>query len=286
MSAKVDSIINDAIKQKAFPGCQVYASVDGKVIYNKSFGYTTYADTQAVENDMIYDIASMTKIDATALAAMWLYDHHLLDLKQTVAYYLPDYEKTNKGSLTVEQLMTHTAGLQAWIPFYKEGLTKNGTMMKKYFSSSKHDDYTVQITDSLFMNPKFYSKIDKQIKESPLTEKGKYVYSDLGMLLLQKIIERQAGKKMDVLLNEEFYQPLGLSHLLFNPRSKLALKILYLLNTIQCSDKHWFMVMCTILQQHCLEVWPAMQAYSAMRRALVYSCKCCSMKVAMLANSI
>lgn len=221
---KVDSIINDAIKQKAFPGCQVYASVDGKVIYNKSFGYTTYADTQAVENDMIYDIASMTKIDATALAAMWLYDHHLLDLKQTVAYYLPDYEKTNKGSLTVEQLMTHTAGLQAWIPFYKEGLTKNGTMMKKYFSSSKHDDYTVQITDSLFMNPKFYSKIDKQIKESPLTEKGKYVYSDLGMLLLQKIIERQAGKKMDVLLNEEFYQPLGLSHLLFNPRSKLALK--------------------------------------------------------------
>lgn len=45
------------------------------------------------------------------------------------------------------------------------------------------------------MNPKFYSKIDKQIKESPLTEKGKYVYSDLGMLLLQKIIERQAGKR-------------------------------------------------------------------------------------------
>ena len=96
-------------------------------------------------------------------------------------------------------------------------------MMKKYFSSSKHDDYTVQISDSLFMNPKFYSRIDKQIKESPLTEKGKYVYSDLGMLLLQKIIERQAGKKMDVLLNEEFYQPLGLSHLLFNPRSKFPL---------------------------------------------------------------
>ncbi len=59
---KVDSLINDAIKQKAFPGCQVYASVDGKVIYNKSFGFTTYADTQAVENDMIYDIAGSSNL--------------------------------------------------------------------------------------------------------------------------------------------------------------------------------------------------------------------------------
>ncbi len=219
---KADSIINRAIRLKAMPGCQVFASVDGKVIYHKSFGNLSYDNADAVTNDVLYDIASVTKVAATALAAMWLYEHHLLDLNQTVGYYLPDYEKSDKGAITISQLMTHTGGLQPWIPFYKQAIGKDGKLLKSYFSKTKTSDYYIQVTDSLFMNPRFYARIERQIKESPLTEKGKYVYSDIGMLLLQKIIERQACKKMDVLLEDEFYQPLGLSHLLFKPLSKFT----------------------------------------------------------------
>ncbi len=217
---KVDSIVNDAIHRKAMPGCQIYASVDGKVIYNKSFGYTTYDNTIPVNNEMLYDIASVTKISSTALAAMWLYDHHLLDLHQTVGYYLSEYAHSDKSDITIEQLMTHTAGLQAWTPFYKAAIGRDGKLMKSYFSKTERNGFFIKVTDSLYTNAKFQNKIDEMIKKSPLTEKGQYVYSDLGMLILQKIIERQASKKIDVLVDEEFYKPLGLTHILFNPLTR------------------------------------------------------------------
>ncbi len=217
---KVDSIVNDAIHRKAMPGCQIYASVDGKVIYNKSFGYTTYDNTIPVNNEMLYDIASVTKISSTALAAMWLYDHHLLDLHQTVGYYLSEFEYSDKSNITIEQLMTHTAGLQAWTPFYKAAIGRDGKLMKSYFSKTEKNGFFIKVNDSLYTNAKFQSKIEEMIKKSPLSEKGQYVYSDLGMLILQKIIERQASKKIDVLVEEEFYKPLGLTHMLFNPLSR------------------------------------------------------------------
>lgn len=217
---KVDSIVNDAIHRKAMPGCQIYASVDGKVIYNKSFGYTTYDNTIPVNNEMLYDIASVTKISSTALAAMWLYDHHLLDLHQTVGYYLSEFEHSDKSDITIEQLMTHTAGLQAWTPFYKAALGRDGKLMKSYFSKTEKNGFFIKVNDSLYTNAKFQSKIEEMIKKSPLSEKGQYVYSDLGMLILQKIMERQASKKIDVLVEEEFYKPLGLTHMLFNPLSR------------------------------------------------------------------
>lgn len=218
--SKVDSIVKNAIQKKAIPGCQVYASVNGKVIYNKSFGYTTYDNTVPVSNDMLYDIASVTKITSTALAAMWLYEHKLLDLKQTVGYYLPEFERSDKGDITIEQLMTHTAGLQAWTPFYKAAIGRDGKLMKTYFSKTEKDGYFIKVSDSLYTNAKFQSKIDDMIKKSPMSERGQYVYSDIGMLLLQKIIERQASKKIDVLVEDEFYKPLNLTHMLFNPLAK------------------------------------------------------------------
>ncbi|MEZ5067093.1 MAG: serine hydrolase domain-containing protein [Bacteroidia bacterium] len=138
---KVDSIVNDAIHRKAMPGCQIYASVDGKVIYNKSFGYTTYDNTIPVNNEMLYDIASVTKISSTALAAMWLYDHHLLDLHQTVGYYLSEYAHSDKSDITIKQLMTHTAGLQAWTPFYKAAIGRDGKLMKSYFSKTERNGF-------------------------------------------------------------------------------------------------------------------------------------------------
>lgn len=207
---KVDSIVNDAIHRKAMPGCQIYASVDGKVIYNKSFGYTTYDNTIPVNNEMLYDIASVTKISSTALAAMWLYDHHLLDLHQTVGYYLSEYAHSDKSDITIKQLMTHTAGLQAWTPFYKAAIGRDGKLMKSYFSKTERNGFFIKVTDSLYTNAKFQSKIDEMIKKSPLTEKGQYVYSDLGMLILQKIIERQASKKLMFWWMRNFINPLGL----------------------------------------------------------------------------
>lgn len=220
---KVDSLVKDAIAKKAMPGCQVFASIDGKVIYNKSFGTTLYDSSKAITNDMLYDVASVTKISATALAAMWLYENGRLDLSKTISFYLPEFEKSNKANITLDEMLTHRAGLIAWIPFYKLGIAKNGKLMKRYFSIEQHGDYSIQVADSLFLNEKFTSKIWKQIIESPLTETGKYVYSDLGLLIVQRIIEKQSGQSLDSLVSQEFYTPLNLTHLTFNPLTKFKL---------------------------------------------------------------
>jgi hypothetical protein len=77
--AVIDSIANDAIRQHATPGCVVLVAKDGKIAYYKSFGYYTYDSTEKVTNESIYDLASVTKICATTLSVMKLYDQGKLD---------------------------------------------------------------------------------------------------------------------------------------------------------------------------------------------------------------
>lgn len=85
----IDSIITDAIRQKAMPGCQVLVSKDGKVVYNKSFGYQTYDSLKPIANYHLYDIASLTKIMSTTLAMMKLYESGKISLDDKIGLYLP-----------------------------------------------------------------------------------------------------------------------------------------------------------------------------------------------------
>lgn len=71
---KTDSIINQAISEKIFPGCQVLAIKNGTVIFEKAYGYHTYQNLQPVKTTDLYDIASVTKVVSTALAVMKLYE--------------------------------------------------------------------------------------------------------------------------------------------------------------------------------------------------------------------
>ena len=219
----IDSIVNDAIEKKAFPGCQVFAALNGKVFLHKSYGSVTYDDSTRVNNTMLYDIASVTKVAATSLAAMWLYEHGKLDLTKTIAYYLPEFKKSNKKDITLDEMLTHRAGLQAWIPFYEKAIDKNGKLSKKIFSQKQKGNYTIQVADSLYMNTGNVSKMWKQIISSSVTEKGKYVYSDLGLLIIQRIIEKVSGQKLNELVEEKFYSQLGLSRLTFKPLEKFSL---------------------------------------------------------------
>lgn len=79
----IDSIVRQAIVNRATPGCVVLVARDGKIAYQKSFGYYTYDSLEAVSQESIFDMASVTKIFATTLAVMKLYEEGRLDLKKT-----------------------------------------------------------------------------------------------------------------------------------------------------------------------------------------------------------
>lgn len=79
---EIDSIVADGIAQKAFPGCVVLAVHNGNIIYHKAFGHYKYEASPATTFESIFDLASVTKISATTVSVMKLYEEGKLDLKK------------------------------------------------------------------------------------------------------------------------------------------------------------------------------------------------------------
>ena len=95
----IDSIANDAISHGATPGCVVLVAKDGKIAYQKAFGHYKYDNTEPVKIESVYDMASVTKICATTISIMKMYDEGKIDLKKTLGDYLPMGERTDKENL-------------------------------------------------------------------------------------------------------------------------------------------------------------------------------------------
>jgi beta-N-acetylhexosaminidase len=218
---RIDSIVLSAIAAGAMPGCQVLVAKDQKVIYNKAFGTVTYADTTAVTTSDLYDIASVTKIAGTALATMKLFDEGKIDLNKPLSKYLPALKKSNKKSLVIREVLAHQAGLKSWIPFWKQTMD-GGRLNEKIYRNEPSKEYSIRVADSVYMNHNYADSVFKWVLESPLSEKGKYVYSDLGPILMKALVEKVSGKKMNEYLDENFYRPLGLSRLTFLPLTKFT----------------------------------------------------------------
>ena len=215
----IDTVVNRALNAGAFPGCQVLVARFGKIVYQKSFGTHDYSRKDTVDNADIYDIASVTKITATALAAMSLYEHKKIDLTHPISKFLPKLKNTNKGNFTLKEILTHQAGLQAWIPFYKETIGDSG-LSRNIYSSVESEKFSVKVADSIYILKSYADTIRHRIYASPLSEKGKYLYSDLGPIIMKDIIEEITDETLDKYVTENFYKPLKLGRTSFNPLDK------------------------------------------------------------------
>lgn len=217
---RINDIVKNAIDSKATPGCQVLVAQHGQVIYNESFGYHTYDKKTKVKNDDLYDLASITKIASTTLAIMKLYEDGKIKLDDTLSTFLPELDGSNKQHITIRQILVHEAGLKDFIPFYNT-FKDNPELRDSVLSNIKSDKFCYEINEGLYVN-KFYQKLMlAQIAISPMTEKGRYVYSDLGMIMLRIMIERVTGQEFATYMDETFYKPMGLKNLTFNPRQKV-----------------------------------------------------------------
>ncbi|NBM19783.1 serine hydrolase domain-containing protein [Streptomyces sp. GC420] len=135
--------------------------------------------------DTVFDLASVSKLFTSILTVQQI-ERGGVRLEAAVASYLPEFGAAGKQDITVRQLLTHTSGLRAWLPLYRE--------------------------------PNREGKLRLLWDEKPVSPPGSaYLYSDLNLITLQLLLERVAGRTLDTLLHDEITAPLGMRDTRFNP---------------------------------------------------------------------
>lgn len=190
--ATVDSLINEAINGRTFPGAVLLVWKDDNILYEKPYGSLTYdTNSEKITDSTIFDLASVTKVVATTTAAMICVDKNLFSLDDKVIKFIPEFGANNKENIKLENLLLHNSGLPAWKKFYDSELNK--------------EDVLLNI---------FYSELDYRTGT-------KMVYSDLGIITLGKIIEKVSGMTLDEFCKREIFEPIGMNSTFFNPPDSL-----------------------------------------------------------------
>lgn len=226
LNADIDSIVKTALEKHAFPGCNVLVAKDGKVILKKAYGYQTYEKRVPVRTNDLYDLASVTKISGGLPGILKLYDEGLIDLDKPVSDYFPDWKNrffhhSDKGDITVRELYTHRSGLVPFIPFWKRTL-KNGKLSDRWYSILPDEKHTLCVAPGIYLNKRFIKQVDREIRKVPLKTRGKYVYSDLPLVITPQIVEHISGINFKQFLETNFYRPLGAYALTYNPLDRFS----------------------------------------------------------------
>ena len=186
--SEVEKVINEAIKEEAFPGAVILVWKDDKTIFQKPFGQFTYdKNSNRVTLKSIYDLASLTKVLATTTAAMICVDKKLFDLGDKVYEYIPAFALNGKENVTIKNLLLHNSGLPAWKRYYDKNLSVEEILNDIYNSEIKFETGTETL------------------------------YSDLGMIVLGKVINKASNQTLDEFCKEEFFTPLKMHNTFFNP---------------------------------------------------------------------
>ncbi|MBR4390859.1 MAG: serine hydrolase [Bacteroidales bacterium] len=212
---QLDSVAKLGIEQGAYPGCQILAMKDGKVVYDKCFGTFTYGGGMKVVPEDVYDIASLTKIFASTLALMKLYEDGLLDLNKTMGDYFPYLNASNKGAIKLIDVLTHQSGMKSWIPFHLELIDENGPK-PEFFIDHIDETHTVRVAENLYLLNDYKEQIIDSIMKSPMKEK-KYVYCDMGFYFVPELVKQLTNKSLEEYLREKFYDPMHLVNIGYCP---------------------------------------------------------------------
>lgn len=184
--AKIDEAVLGSIARKETPGAVVLVARKGRIVYRKALGdRASEPKREPMTVDTIFDLASLTKVVATATSIMILVERGKVSLADPVARYIPEFGRFGKERITVEQLMTHRAGLPP---------------------DNEIADYVGKTIDPL-----------QQIYElRPSYEPGsRFVYSDVGFIVAAEIVRRVSGKSIDQFALESIFAPLGMTDTFF-----------------------------------------------------------------------
>ncbi len=215
---RIDTIAANAIQKGATPGCVVLVAKDGKIGFMKAYGHLNYDGKDAVTPQTVYDLASVTKISATNVSVMKLYEQGKLDIAKTLGDYLPWVRGTDKAGLKLSDVLLHQAGLVSFIPFYRETIDiKTGKPKPDFYKNQPDALYNVRVADEMYMRHDWLDTIKKRIITSKLGPANKYVYSDNDFIFLGKVVEQVTDMPLDDYVRQTFYLPLGMTSTTFKP---------------------------------------------------------------------
>ncbi len=214
LTARIDAIAQEAIREKATPGAVVMVAKNGKVIFEKAYGYHTYErQTPTLASD-IFDMASITKIAATTPVVMRLTERGVVHLDSTMGYYLLQAQNTNKRNTLLRDVMLHEAGFIPFIPFYQN-------LDPKDLSTDSSANYAVKVADGCYIRTGYYEDVMwPTMLQSTLKATGSYVYSDISMYVMKEVAEHQTGIPIQDYIQQEFYRPLGMQTAGYLPRER------------------------------------------------------------------
>ena len=187
------SLLKKAVSDSAWPGAVLIAVKNGKIFFHDAVGYHTYGGKRTMRKSDIFDLASITKVVATTSTVMKMVEVGQLDLDEKVVTYLSDFKGKQpeyfqqKSKITIKHLLTHTAGLP---PF------------KQYF----------------LMDGEAKTRLDSVFNTEPvigIAEETKY--SDIGLIILGKVVEKVSGFLLDELVDSLVFKPLGMNTTFYNP---------------------------------------------------------------------
>jgi beta-N-acetylhexosaminidase len=214
---KVDSLVNLVLQVKGIPGCQVLIARDKKIVLHKAYGLQDHSDTVKVKLTDLYDLASVTKISTGLPSLMKLHDEKKFDIDRPLGSYLKDFKGSNKGDISMRDILTHQARFAPWIPFWQNTIRKNGSYRWFTIKSDSSARFPIKLKKGMFLHRKYPDKIVKSIRKSPLSKEKKYVYSDFFFILAPRVVESMIDEEFTSYIQKNFYSPLGATTVTYNP---------------------------------------------------------------------
>lgn len=226
LNKNIDRLAQELIDSSAAPGCQILVAKNGNIIFEKCYGYFTYDSSGVVKPENIYDLASVTKVLSTNLAVMKLHDEQRLSIFNKISDYLDNgVRDSNKKDISIIDALSHHSGLAPWLPVYKSTFdTINGIPVpsEQYYRNAPNDLFSVRVGDNMYMRKDFIGTMWLKLLNSPVNPRGKYKYSDLGLIMVKEMVEKITGLPLNEYVDLNFYKPLGLKHTTYKPLEKFS----------------------------------------------------------------
>jgi uncharacterized protein YbbC (DUF1343 family) len=190
--SKIDVAVAEGLRREWMPGCVVMVGHQGKIVFHKAYGNKqVQPETIAMTTDTVFDMASITKPIATATSVMKLVELGKINIDETVAHYIPEFAANGKDEITVRQLLIHQGGLlpDNALSDYNDGVAK--AFERIYALGTRVEPGTT------------------------------FMYTDVGFIVLAKLVERVSGKNVHQFSQEFLFKPLGMQETGYNPPAAL-----------------------------------------------------------------
>jgi CubicO group peptidase (beta-lactamase class C family) len=211
----VDKEVTSGVEAGVFPGVVILVNRGGSVVYRRAVGWRSLEPTRTpMREDTIFDVASLTKPLATAVAIMQLVKEKKLRLDDKVTRFFPNFAAQGKHAITFRQLLSHSSGLPAWRPYYQD------------IEQRELRDGRVGFLGTRSAREYVYTQLLREQLEALPGQRS--VYSDLGFMLLGAVVEAISGSEFDQYCHEKIFRPLELrdtSFINLEKKRRLGVKV-------------------------------------------------------------